>query len=528
MEKKPSTAFICFDIVDFYPSISHDLLIKALHFASRKNTIKEQELDLIMHTKKSLLFTPDNTWVKTTNKDGENFDVTMGSYDGAETCELIGLYLLHELRELHGQSIGLYRDDGLAMLNGTPREIENTKKRMCELFKKHGLKITIEANKKVVNYLDVTLDINQNTYRPYKKPNDTPLYVHNKSNHPPSIIRNIPKGINKRLAELSASNAIFKAATPEYQHALKSSGHKHVLTFEGHQNEKRNVEQTDRASTNNNSDTEEGQDHNKPRGTPPANNNRRRKIIWYNPPFEGTVDTNIGKEFFKILDDSFPASHKLQKIFNRSSIKLSYSCMPNLKQIIDGANKRKSQQEPANSTASTNNCNCRKPDECPLQKQCTTSGIVYQATVTVKGTNQTATYVGMTETSFKLRYANHKQSFKQERYRTQTELSKHIWSLKDAKTTYDTKWRILQRARPYSTGSKKCNLCTAEKYYILCKPEMASLNTRAQMVSTCIHRKKHLLTYATQSPRPSHNRTFQVCNAQTKSDNDVNNKIMSS
>ena len=47
-------------------------------------------------------------------KDYPNFDVTMGSFDGAEVCELVGLYLLNILKsEFGGKNIGLYRDDGL-------------------------------------------------------------------------------------------------------------------------------------------------------------------------------------------------------------------------------------------------------------------------------------------------------------------------------------------------------------------------------------------------------------------------------
>ena len=50
-------------------------------------------------------------------KDYKNlFDVTMGSYDGAEVCELVGLFILKHLGEKFGkENIGLYRDDGLAM-----------------------------------------------------------------------------------------------------------------------------------------------------------------------------------------------------------------------------------------------------------------------------------------------------------------------------------------------------------------------------------------------------------------------------
>ena len=81
----------------------------------------------------------------------------MGSFDGAETCELVGGFLLSQLQTKFGDKIGLYRDDGLAVTDTTPRMTENIKKEICRIFKKHGLQITIEANKQVINFLDVTL-----------------------------------------------------------------------------------------------------------------------------------------------------------------------------------------------------------------------------------------------------------------------------------------------------------------------------------------------------------------------------------
>ena len=99
----------------------------------------------------------------------------MGSYDGAETCELVGCYLLSQLKQLPGIEIGLYRDDGLAVLNQTPREIERAKQEICHIFARNNLKITIEADKKVVNFLDVTLDLNAGKFKPYTKPLSTPL-----------------------------------------------------------------------------------------------------------------------------------------------------------------------------------------------------------------------------------------------------------------------------------------------------------------------------------------------------------------
>ena len=53
-------------------------------------------------------------------------------------------------------------------------------------------------------------------------------------------------------------------------------------------------------------------------------------------------------------------------------------------------------------------CNCRKNTKCPMDGKCLESGIVYQATVTREGMGKTETYVGLTATTFKQRYANHK------------------------------------------------------------------------------------------------------------------------
>ena len=117
------------------------------------------------------------------------FDVTIGSYDGAETCELVGCFLLSQLQELLGHNIGLYRDDGLVISESTPKAIENIKKEMCRIFKSNGLRITIEVNKQIVNFLDVTFNLTNNTHHPYTKANTTLQYVHKESNHPPVVIK---------------------------------------------------------------------------------------------------------------------------------------------------------------------------------------------------------------------------------------------------------------------------------------------------------------------------------------------------
>ena len=90
----------------------------------------------------------------------------MGSYDGAETCELVGIYMLSLITPKFKGQVGLYRDDGLSVCKATAKQIEKTKQEVSEIFKSNGLKITIEANKKTINFLDVTLDLPSGSYKP--------------------------------------------------------------------------------------------------------------------------------------------------------------------------------------------------------------------------------------------------------------------------------------------------------------------------------------------------------------------------
>lgn len=129
------------------------------------------------------------------------------------------------------------------------------------------------------------------------KPNNVLQYVNTKSNHPPAVINNIQEGINKRLSEISSSEEVFNKAAPVYQKALDANGYNYKLRYE-----KPKLETKDKS--------------------------RKRNIIWYNPPYDRNVKSKIGKEFLKILDKCFPASNKLHKIFNRNTVKISYSCMP--------------------------------------------------------------------------------------------------------------------------------------------------------------------------------------------------------
>jgi len=101
--------------------------------------------------------------------------------------------------------------------------------------------------------------------------------------------------------------------------------------------------------------------------------------------------------------------------------------------------------------------------------------VVYQATITTAESNET--YVGFTATEFKTRWRNHQMSFKHESKRNDTELSKHLWRLKDEKKNFAISWKILAKGKSYSNLTKRCNLCNTEKFYILYKPDMATRNS---------------------------------------------------
>ena len=199
-----------FDVEEFYPSISKELLLKAITYAKTLVNISDEEINTIMHSRKSLLFNNTDIWIK---KNGDpDFDVTMGSFDGAELCELVGLYILHILGEKYGKHrIGLYRDDGLACFGYTSGpQADRIRKDFIKIFKEDfDLSITCETNLKAVNFVDVTLNLATGKQQPYNKSDNNPLYIKIPSNHPPNIIKNAPGNISKRMNNLSADETTF-------------------------------------------------------------------------------------------------------------------------------------------------------------------------------------------------------------------------------------------------------------------------------------------------------------------------------
>lgn len=456
IQHKNQHTFAVFDIENFYPSITEKLLTDAINFAKQFTTITDRDIDIVMHSRKSLLFDKDTAWIK---KNNSTFDVTMGSYDGAEVCELVGLFILNDLCNTYGkQNIGLYRDDGLAIFKNTSGpQAERIRKDITNRFKTHGLSITIQTNMKIVNYLDVTFDLTNSNYRPYRKPNNEPQYISTKSNHAPNIFKQLPASINRRISDNSCNERVFNKAKPIYDTALKTSGYTETLTYDKQPTTRRR--------------------------------NRQRNIIWYNPPYSKNVKTNIGRSFLKLISKHFPKQHKYHSLFNKNNIKVSYSCMDNMKTIINRHNKKVLDAANDDNTSTDEQCNCRNKEQCPLDRKCLTSSVIYNAQITTN--NATKNYIGLTEGTFKQRYSQHKLTFKHRKYTNSTELSKYIWQLRDKNEEFNIKWTIINRTRPYNNITKRCDLCLTEKLMIIKGNNL--LNKRSELISKCRHENKFYL-----------------------------------
>ena len=108
----------------------------------------------------------------------------------------------------HKNYIGLYRD-------------EKSRRKSFKIYLKKNIQ-TFQRNAKIINYLDITLKLNDALYRPYRKPNEETNYIHVNSDHLLSIIKEIPRSIEKRLSILSSSKNIFQESAIYYEKYLKA------------------------------------------------------------------------------------------------------------------------------------------------------------------------------------------------------------------------------------------------------------------------------------------------------------------
>ena len=72
-------------------------------------------------------------------------------------------------------------------------------------------------------------------------------------------------------------------------------------------------------------------------------------------------------------------------------------------------------------------------------------------------------------------------------------MSKYIWNLQDQNIDYEISWKIVSRAKPFNHVTNVCNLCTREKFFIIFKPEMASIKESTEIAGPCLHKHSKLL-----------------------------------
>ena len=453
-------------LIDCFITYNHPptLLDQALEWATNYVDITPQQKKIIHQASQSFLYFGGQPWVK---KGDDNFDIGMGAYHGAQACEVVGLFIMSRLTEIPDMKAIIYRDDVLATTSATARQQEKMKQKIVSVFAEYSLGITISINLKTVNFLDVTFDLEKEIFKPYRKPGDRPLYVHSQSNHPPLIIKNIPGGIERRLVQNSCNEEMFLQAIPDYQKELDRCGYAHKLVY-----------------------SQPAQ----PNTKPPRRGRKARKVTWFNPPFSLDVETNMAMEFLKLVDWHFPPGHPLHPICNRSTIKVSYRCLPNMGSIVAKHNSKILRSTATTQPKPPAHCNCQNAlkKDCPMPGECNQDGAVYQTTVaTNKGGVET--YVGLAK-NFKKRYGKHKACLDDEFAEGQTCMTTHFWKEKNAGNNPVVTWKYLERNVPtYNPVAKTCRLCLREKFNIVLRPNLASLNSRQEMFSHCRHMRFMLI-----------------------------------
>ena len=139
----------------------------------------------------------------------------------------------------------------------------------------NGFKVEVKCNLKICDYLDITLKLKTGTYKPFKKPNNNPRYVHTEPNHPFYNTKQLPKSISQRISANSSGEAIFVEAAPCYNDRLREAGYL----------EKSRCDKEDMETQN---WTQRG--------------NRKRNVICFNQPFCKSVETNVGQTYLRLVE----------------------------------------------------------------------------------------------------------------------------------------------------------------------------------------------------------------------------------
>ena len=233
----------------------------------------------------------------------------------------MGIYILDTLgRIVNLEQVGLYWYDGIIYIpDSNGPKTSSIQKKIIRAFKLQGLRIQIASNLKIVDFLDVTLNLNNGIFKPFSKNESAPRSINISPNHPRSVLRQVPNAVNLRINMLSSCKEIFVENKSRYDDALKGSG------FQGRLEYLTPVDLNSRVKNNNGGthtlikvgEIINNSSHEKRRGK-----NRNRKVVWFNPPFCRVAIINIGKYFLHLLDYKFVSILLCVKTHNRMEINL--------------------------------------------------------------------------------------------------------------------------------------------------------------------------------------------------------------
>ena len=140
---------------------------------------------------------------------------------------------------------------------------------------------------------------------------------------------------------------------------------------------------------------------------------RETQIIWFNHPNSTNVTTKVDKFYLGLIDKNIPPLHKLNKLFNQNNVKTSYSYLTNIKPMINAHSKKKKLYP--SPTVGRRICNCISVPQCllnqknPKKQKFLSNNILYQTNITLISENsEIKVYQGISDTTFKLQYANPK------------------------------------------------------------------------------------------------------------------------
>ena len=166
------------------------------------------------------------------------------------------------------------------------------KKSLQKTFKDFVLEIVAESNLRFVNYLDVTLNNDDGSFRPCGKPDDI-QYISKEFNYRLNLIKHLPASVEKRLSNNSFDEKIFQESAIYYEDTLNKARYLDKVVYH-----------TPSASNQEN-----------------KNKNCQRNVLWFNLPCSKSVTTRMGQSFLYLIDIYFPKNHTFNKIFNRNNVK---------------------------------------------------------------------------------------------------------------------------------------------------------------------------------------------------------------